>query len=75
MKESDFSIKKCARQLLGFVLMVTGLNVYAGTLTASVDRDTLGLEETFTLVLRYDEQINASPDYELLQKDFDILLL
>ncbi len=73
MKESDFSIKKCARQLLGFVLMVTGLNVYAGTLTASVDRDTLGLEETFTLVLRYDEQINASPDYELLQKDFDIL--
>ena len=73
MKESDFSIKKCARQLLGFVLMVTGLNVYAGTLTASVDRDTLGLEETFTPVLRYDEQINASPDYELLQKDFDIL--
>lgn len=73
MKESDFSIKKCLRQCLGFILMVTGLNVYAGNLTASVDRDTLGLEETFTLVLRYDEQINASPDYELLQKDFDIL--
>lgn len=53
--------------------MVTGLHVFAGNLTASVDRDTLGLEETFTLVLRYDEQINATPDYELLQKDFDIL--
>ena len=53
--------------------MVTGLNVFAGNLTASVDRDTLGLEETFTLVLRYDEQINTAPDYELLQKDFEIL--
>jgi hypothetical protein len=53
--------------------MITGLNVFAGNLTASVDRDTLGLEETFTLVLRYDEQINTTPDYELLQKDFDIL--
>ena len=73
MKESSFSMKKCARQLVGFVLMITGLNVYAGNLTASVDRDTLGLEETFTLVLRYDEQINGTPDYELLQKDFDIL--
>lgn len=73
MKDSTFSMKKCARQLVGFILMITGLNVYAGNLTASVDRDTLGLEETFTLVLRYDEQINATPDYELLQKDFDIL--
>ncbi len=53
--------------------MITGLNVYAGNLTASVDRDVLGLEETFTLVLRYDEQINTTPDYELLRKDFDIL--
>jgi len=53
--------------------MVTGLNVYAGNLTASVDRDELGLEETFTLTLRYDEQINTTPDYELLRKDFDIL--
>jgi hypothetical protein len=73
MKVSDFSIKKCLRHCLGFILMVTGLNVYAGNLAASVDRDTLGLEETFTLVLRYDRQINASPDYELLRKDFDIL--
>lgn len=53
--------------------MITGLNVYAGNLTASVDRDVLGLEETFTLVLRYDEQINTTPDYELLRNDFDIL--
>jgi hypothetical protein len=73
MKAHKIIIKKYLRHCLGFILLVSGLNVYAGNLTASVDRDTLGLEETFTLVLRYDEQINASPDYELLQKDFDIL--
>ncbi|HEY8942588.1 MAG TPA: BatD family protein, partial [Cellvibrio sp.] len=73
MKLTDSTIKLWLSRCIGFLLMVTGLNVFAGNLTASVDRDTLGLEETFTLVLRYDEQINASPDYELLQKDFDIL--
>ncbi len=70
-----FSAKlaRWSSRILGFMLMLTGLQVFAGNLTASVDRDTLGLEETFTLVLRYDEQINATPDYELLQKDFEIL--
>lgn len=61
------------RLCLGLFLMAVSVNLYAGTLTASVDRDTIGLEETFILVLRYDEQVNASPDYSLLQKDFDIL--
>lgn len=73
MKLTDSTFKLWLSRCIGFLLMVTGLNVFAGNLTASVDRDTLGLEETFTLVLRYDEQISASPDYELLQKDFDIL--
>lgn len=73
MKKASFNLPKQFRILVGFLLMVTGLHVYAGNLTASVDRDTLSLEETFILTLRYDEQINASPDYELLRKDFDIL--
>ncbi len=73
MKQASFNLQKHLSRYLGFLLMITGLNVYAGNLTASVDRDTLGLEETFTLVLRYDEQINTTPDYELLRKDFDIL--
>ncbi len=46
---------------------------WAQDLTASVDRDSLGLQETFTLTLQYSGQINAQPDYSLLQKDFDIL--
>lgn len=73
MKPANLTLKNWLSHAVGFLLMVTGLNVLAGNLTASVDRDTVGLEETFTLVLRYDEQINATPDYELLQKDFDIL--
>ena len=73
MKQALLTLQKYLSHGAGFLLMITGLNVYAGNLTASVDRDTLGLEETFTLVLRYDEQINTTPDYELLRKDFDIL--
>ena len=73
MKQAVSSLQKYLSRSVGFLLMITGLNVYAGNLTASVDRDTLSLEETFTLVLRYDEQISATPDYELLRKDFDIL--
>jgi len=73
MKQASLNFQKLLSRCVGFLLIVTGLHAYAGNLTASVDRDTLGLEETFTLTLRYDEQVNASPDYELLQKDFDIL--
>ena len=35
----------------------------AGNLTDNVDAYTLGLQETFTLTLRYDDQISAQPDY------------
>lgn len=73
MKQASLSLQKQLARAAGFLLMITGLHVYAGNLTASVDRDTLSLEETFTLTLRYDEQVNATPDYELLRKDFDIL--
>lgn len=67
------SLINWSNRFIALLLMIFSLNVFAGNLTAIVDRDTLGLEETFTLVLRYDEQINAAPDYELLQKDFEIL--
>ncbi len=77
MKEFAFGFQFYARRLFGLALLLTlllaAVNTYAANLTASVDRDTLGLDETFTLVLRYDRQINATPDYELLRKDFDIL--
>lgn len=63
-------------RICGFLLLAMAAlsqASWAGNLTASVDRDTLGLQETFTLTLRYDDQISAQPDYSQLQKDFDIL--
>jgi BatD DUF11 like domain len=59
--------------LLIFCLLILTTPTFANNLTSSVDRDSLGLSETLTLTLRYDEQINATPDYSLLQKDFEIL--
>lgn len=59
--------------LSALLVMQFFVSAHAGNLTASVDRDTISLEETFTLTIRYDEQINATPDYELLRRDFDIL--
>ncbi len=56
-----------------FCLLILSTPIFAANLTASVDRDNLGLSETLTLTLRYDEQTNTAPSYSLLQKDFEIL--
>lgn len=57
--------------LLGVALACASLNSYA--LSASVDRDTISLQETFTLTLRQSGRSNDSPDLTPLQKDFEIL--
>lgn len=56
-----------------FILLALSTGVRADTLAASVDRDTISLQETFTLTLRFYAQTSDSPDLTLLQKDFDIL--
>ncbi len=58
---------------LSFILLLFSNSSFADSLTASVDRDQIGLSESLTLTLRYDEQINATPDYSQLEKDFEIL--
>src|SRR5690606_27419981 len=57
--------------LLGVALACVSLNSYA--LRASVDRDTISLQETFTLTLRQRGRSNDSPDLTPLQQDFEIL--
>ena len=54
-------------------LLFIATPTFADSLTASVDRDTLGISETLTLTLRHDPQTNATPDYSQLEKDFEIL--
>lgn len=56
-----------------FLLLAFSAGTRADTLSASVDRDTISLQETFTLTLRFYAQTSDSPDLTLLQKDFDVL--
>lgn len=67
------TLKACLSGLVILSLLMFTPASLADNLTASVDRNIIGLEETFILTLKYDEQINATPDYSLLRKDFDIL--
>ncbi len=47
--------------------------VFADQLTASVDRDTIGIQETFTLTVSADSRVSSKPDFSSLQNDFEIL--
>lgn len=48
-------------------------SVFADQLTASVDRDTLSIQETFTLTVSADSRVSNKPDFSLLKNDFEIL--
>src|SRR3954467_4062147 len=48
-------------------------SVFADQLTASVDRDTLSIQETFTLTVSADSRVSSKPDFSLLKNDFEIL--
>jgi hypothetical protein len=72
-----FSIKAVHLKLVFtlFILSIfslSGLSL-ASTLTASVDRDTLSIQETLTLTVTADEQAKGAPDFSALKNDFDIL--
>ncbi|MEX2962113.1 BatD family protein [Microbulbifer sp. TYP-18] len=60
--------------LWGALLLLNALTVQASDLSASVNRDTIGIDETLNLRLRYTgSESGGQPDFELLQQDFDIL--
>lgn len=49
-------------------------SAWAANLTASVDKNLIGLNDTFTLRLQYDEiDKSVSPDLSSLQHDFEVL--
>lgn len=57
--------------LLGIFVLTTV--AYAASLTASVDRSSIGLRETLTLTLSAEGQSKTTPDFSGLKNDFDIL--
>ncbi len=48
-------------------------NGWASTITATVDRDPVRLDESFTLVFDAEGSVDADPDFRSLERDFDIL--
>lgn len=67
-----FIYKKIAwASLLTSLLLVQG--AVANQLTASVDRNAVGLQETLTLIITADAQTNSEPDLSELKNDFDVL--
>ena len=54
-------------------LLLGGQNAQAASLTASVNKDLLRLDETLVLTLRYDGNTNQQPDLQILQREFDVI--
>ena len=59
--------------ILAFIfIMLMNMNAHAATLSASVDKTTIPLGEIFTLTINADENLNESPDLNVLRKDFKV---
>ncbi|SDZ78882.1 Oxygen tolerance [Microbulbifer marinus] len=57
-----------------FLLLALASAVQASDLSATVDRNQIGIDETLNLRLRYSgDESGGQPDFELLEQDFDIL--
>lgn len=53
-------------------LLVSGL-ASANQLIASIDRDTISMQDTFTLTISADSKSSGQPDFSTLKSDFEIL--
>jgi hypothetical protein len=63
-------VRICSFFLASFLISIHAL---ADQLTASVDRDTIGIQETFTLTVAADSRVSSKPDFSSLQNDFEVL--
>lgn len=62
------------KYLIALLTLLLSINtLYAGNLTASVDRTTVHRHETLTLTLQYDARSSDDPDTTDLSKQFDII--
>ncbi|MCA0901414.1 BatD family protein [Microbulbifer agarilyticus] len=65
---------RLAQGLTALLLLTIACVASAQDLTASVDRNELAINETFTLTLRYSgKQSGGQPDFNLLEQDFEVL--
>jgi len=54
-------------------LILLAVPAMAAHITTRVDRDPVGLDESFKIIFEADKSLSASPDFSPLKKDFDIL--
>ena len=77
IRDANEFCSRTIRQMLtcSFFLASLFLSIHAiaDQLTASVDRDTIGIQETFTLTVAADSRVSSKPDFSSLQNDFEIL--
>ncbi|SHE49843.1 Oxygen tolerance [Microbulbifer donghaiensis] len=69
------SVTRWVRTLIQLFLLLAVANAaHASELSATVDRNKIGIDETLNLRLRYSgDESGGQPDFELLEQDFDIL--
>ncbi|MCA0893701.1 BatD family protein [Microbulbifer agarilyticus] len=65
---------RLAQAMAALLLLIMACAANAQDLSASVDRNELAINETFTLTLRYSgKQSGGQPDFNLLEQDFEVL--
>lgn len=67
---------RSARLVIGMIVLLgacTAVFAQSATLEASVDRETIRANESFTYVLRVQGQLPGRPDLSALASDFDVL--
>jgi hypothetical protein len=62
------------KYLLNLILLFTAITqtAIAATITTQVDRNPVGLNESFNIIFEATGSIDGDPDFSLLDKDFDI---
>lgn len=61
------------RSFIAIGLLFLSCLANANQLVASVDRDTIGIQETFSLTISADSKSSGQPDFAMLKIDFEIL--
>lgn len=70
---NTFNYPALRRSLLAVALLCISIFAHADQLTASVDRNEIGIQETFALTIAANSRASGAPDFSQLKSDFEIL--
>lgn len=58
---------------MSLTLLLFSSSLFAQNFSAQLDRDHIGIQETFTLTLRYQGSTNESPNLDVLNREFELI--